>query len=77
MTRDACRRAARGVAAALSQASTGDAEERSRHLQDDAGWLSIDVINHLGAGVLGLHVDGAAATFTGLLEDGDADCLVN
>ena len=53
VTQDACRRAASRVATDLSEAGVGDAEDSAHHLDPATGWLSIDVINVVGAGSLG------------------------
>ena len=58
MTQDDCMRAARIVVARLSQVGGGDAEDLTHHLDPATGFLSIDVINVLGAAALGVHVDG-------------------
>ena len=66
VTKDACRTAADIVSANLSQVGGGDAEDSGRHLHPETGWLSIDVINVLGA-TLGIEVEGAATTVASLL----------
>ncbi len=53
VSQDACCRAAQEVCRRLSQVG-GDAEDRDHHLDPDTGWLSIDVINMLGASLLGI-----------------------
>ena len=49
VTKDACGLAARRVANELSQVGGADQETISLHLHPGTGWLSIDVINVLGA----------------------------
>ena len=49
VTKDACRRAARTVVATLSQVGAGDVEDLAQHLGPVTGFLSIDVINAIGA----------------------------
>jgi hypothetical protein len=75
--RDACRRAATRVVAALSQAGVGDSENMRNHLDPVTGFLSIDVINVLGAGNLGIHVEGDAIYWQNLQADPDGAALVN
>ena len=77
VTWDACRRAASRVSAALSEVGAGDREAGVRHLDPSTGWLSIDVINVLGAGQLGLHVEGDAVSFAELQDHTEASALVN
>ena len=48
-----CRSAALEVRRRLTQAGAGDVEDLAQHLNPETGWLSIDVINVLGAGLLG------------------------
>ena len=76
VTRNACRAAAAIVSTNLSQAGGGDAEDYGCHLHPETGWLSIDVINVLGA-TLGIEVEGAPMTVTSLLQGCEVDCLVN
>ena len=52
VTQDDCRRACGEVCRRLSEVG-GGREDRRQHLDPDTGWLSIDVINILGAGLLG------------------------
>ena len=54
VTQDACRRAARAAAMALSEGGLGVAEELQNHIDLDTGFLSIDVTNVLGAVVCSL-----------------------
>ena len=63
VTQDACRRAARRVVATLSEAGLGDSEDSSHHLDPTTGFLSIDVMNVLGAGTLGIHVEESAVAW--------------
>ena len=78
VTKDACERAAVQVARRLSEAGVGDAEELSEHLDRGTGFLSIDVINVLGASVLGIHVEGDAISWRQLQEcDPGAAAFVN
>ena len=69
VTEDACRAAARGVAA-----RTGG--NVAAHLDPQSGWLSVDVMNVLGAAQLGIHVDGAPVGWAEMQEAADA-CVVN
>ena len=77
VTPDACRRACSQVVAALSQAAGGGAEDRSQHLHPDSGWLSIDVINVLGQGLFGVHVEGSSISLDEFLAFAEACALVN
>ena len=82
--RDDCRRAARAVAAELSQADGAEAVEEpprvealGEHLDPATGFLSLDVINLLGAATLGLHVEGEEVSLPCLQAEPDAAALVN
>ena len=77
VTRDACRRAASRVVAALSQIGNGDAEDIANHICPATGWLSIDVINVLGAGLFGITVEGRAQPWEELRRENSAAALVN
>ena len=77
VTQDACRRAAERAVAMLSQVAGGDAEAMAHHLHPATGFLSIDVINILGAGALGLHVEGNTTPWPRLRADPDGAALVN
>ena len=72
---ETCRRAARRVVQALSEAGHGDTETMKDHLDPRTGWLSIDVINLIGLGNLALHVqerDVSWGTFRGGADDAAA-----
>lgn len=56
VNKEQCRRAARRVVHALSEAGAGDLESADDHLHLVTGWLSIDVLNVIGLGTLGPHV---------------------
>ena len=58
ITKEDCRAAARNLIAPLSEVGAGDVERLYDHLDDNTGFLSIDVINILGASQLGIHVEG-------------------
>ena len=77
MTQDACRRAARRAAIALSEGGLGDAEALQNHIDLDTGFLGIEVINILGAGTLGLHVAEAATSSNHFLAEKRGAALVN
>ena len=78
VTKDACGLAARRVANELSQVGGADQETISLHLHPGTGWLSIDVINVLGASTLGVHVEGSEHPLALLKDaDGAAAFLVN
>ena len=77
VTEDACRRAVRRVVVALSQVGVGDDEDMSVHLDPASGFLSIDVINVLGAGALGIHVEGDAVPWASLQGLPSGAALVN
>ena len=62
MTQDACRRAARLVVSDLFDLGGGFVEDPSRHLHPDTGWLSVDVLNVLGAANYNLHVHGGRSS---------------
>jgi len=72
-----CRSACSQVVAALSEAMGGDTEASARHLDPETGWLSIDVINLLGAGQLGIHVEGDSMSLDAFLAQGAVDAFVN
>ena len=76
-TRADCRSACSQVVEALSQAVGGDVEASAQHLDPETGWLSIDVINVLGAGQLGIHVEGGSMSLDAFLAQGDVDAFVN
>ena len=76
-TRDDCRRASSQVVAALSEALGGDVEANTQHLDMATGWLSIDVINVLGAGQLGIHVEGDSMSLDAFMAQGAVDAFVN
>ena len=75
-TQDVCRRAARSVVAALPQLGAGDVEDLAQHLDPLTGFLSIDAINVLGAGTLGIHVEGAATLWPTLHASQGSGALV-
>ena len=72
-----CHSACARVVAEMSEAGDGDRELSSQHLHPETGWLSIDVINVLGAGQLGIHVEGASITLEAFLAQGTVDAFVN
>jgi hypothetical protein len=59
VTKKDCVRAAACVVDGLATDAGGFQEEVIQHLDETTGWLSVDVINVLGAANLGLHVVGA------------------
>ncbi len=72
--KDACRAAAgqlvrrhRGTGAVTLQ----------DHLHTSTGWLSVDVMNILGAGQLGIHIDESPTDWAELLRGPHAAVLVN
>ena len=67
---DDCVRACSQVVAVLS-------EDSSQHLDQDSGGLSIDVINVLGQGLFGSHVEGHSASIEEFVALGDGAALVN
>ena len=77
VTRDACRRAADCVVASLSQVDAGEVEDLAEHLHLATGFLSIDVINVLGAGLLGIQVDVAATPWEMLETHVQEGALIN
>ena len=77
VSKDDCIAAARQVVADLSQVAEGDQEDFARHLDRSTGWLSIDVINRLGAANLNVHVDGASVLWEDLQQEEHAAALVN
>lgn len=76
-TREDCRSASSQVVAALSEALGGDVEAQAQHLDPETGWLSVDVINVLGAGQLGIHVEGDSMSLDAFVGQGDVDAFVN
>ena len=72
-----CRNAALLVARRLTDARAGDVEPISNDLDPHTGWLSIDVINILGAATLGLHVAEAATSSNHFLAEKRGAALVN
>ena len=77
VTEDDCRRACSQVVKALSEAGGGRVEDSAQHMHPGTGWLSIDVINVLGQGLLGYHVQGSSTAFDEFVALGAADALVN
>ena len=82
VTENACELAARQVVRALSEAGGGGASENREeayrdHLHPGTGFLSIDVINVLGAGNLGLHVQANDASWLELQAEAESAALVN
>ena len=77
VTQEDCRRACSQVVAALSEAAGGRRESSMQHLHPQTGWLSIDVINVLGTGLLGLHVEADSVSLEGLALQDVADVFVN
>ena len=77
ITRDACVRAARQVVFDLSQVGGGDVEDQGNHLHPVTGWLSVQVINVLGASLLGVHVEERATTWEELRRAAPCAALVN
>ena len=75
--RDACRDAARGLCRDLSQRGAGDTEDLDHHLDPVTGFLSIDVINCLGAAQLGIHVEGSDTPWDAMLTGAFDAALVN
>ena len=74
VTQDACRLACSQVVVSLSEAAGGDAEDSSHHLDQDSGWLSIDVIFQ---GLFGFHVQGHSASLDEFVALGGGAALVN
>ena len=72
-----CRLAALQVCKRLSEVHGQDMEELDLNLDPDTGWLSIDVINVLGAANLGIHVDPSPSEVSQDLLEGMSDYLVN
>ena len=77
VTQDACRRACSQVVSALSEVAGGHRESSHLHLHPQSGWLSIDVINVIGSGLLGLHVEADSVSFDSLALQNGADVFVN
>ena len=77
VTQDACRRACSQVVSALSEVAGGRRESSHLHLHPQSGWLSIDVINVIGSGLLGLHVEADSVSFDSLALQNGADVFVN
>ena len=77
VNKDACRRAAGEVSAMLPQGANGDAEATGHHIDPATGFLSIEVINVLGASNLGLRVDEAPISWGRLRRAGEKAALVN
>ena len=63
--------------ATLSEAGLGRREDRQHHHDPCTGFLSIDVINILGASLLGLHVEGDAVPLPTLRAEPEGAALVN
>ena len=76
-TRADCRSACSQVVVGLSQAAGGDVEASARHLDPETGWLSIDVINVLGQGQLGIHVEEHSMSLDAFMDQGDVGAFVN
>jgi len=72
-----CRLACSQVVVSLSEAAGGDAEDSSHHLDQESGWLSIDVINVLGQGLFGFHVQGHSVSLDEFVARGEEAALVN
>ena len=77
VTENACRNAVRSLVSRLSEAPGGDEEDAAAHLDPNTGFLSIDVMNVLGVGVLGLHVEGAAVSWEDLQIERPGAAMVN
>jgi len=77
VTPDACRQACSQMVVALSEAAGGCAEDSSHHLDQGSGWLSIDVINILGQGLFGFHVEGCSTLLDEWAMLGEGTALVN
>ena len=77
ITQTDCRQACSQVVAALSEAAGGEAEDESQHLHPESGWLSIDVINVLGAAQLGIHVEANSTSLEAVMAQCQAAALVN
>ena len=76
-TKGACRRAARSVVATLPQVGAGDVEDLAQHLDPLTGFLSIGVINVIGATTLGIDVEGGATLWPTLQAAQEGGALVN
>ena len=77
VTPEACRLACAQVVDAFSQVSGGDTEDSTQHLDPESGWLSIDVINVLGAAHLGIHVEADSIFLDVFLGQRAGAALVN
>ena len=81
VNKNGCLDAVRQVCARLSQEAGerggGDREDEAQHLDPASGWLSIDVINVLGASNLGLHVEGDEVGLSTFFQEGASGALVN
>ena len=76
VTEQSCRDAVRNVVRNLSMQDDHQEDERE-HLHPDSGWLSIDVMNMLGAAHLGIHTDEDAVQWQVLQEEDGARAVVN
>ena len=56
--REDCRAAANAIVADLEASSGGYREMLSNHLDVASGWLSVDVINAVGAANFNFHIEG-------------------
>jgi hypothetical protein len=72
-----CRSACSQIVVDLSEAGGGDSEVSAQHLDPETGWLSIDIINVMGQGQLGIHVEGPSMSLEAFLAQGKADAFVN
>ena len=70
--KDACQ-----CAAQLVRAELRGRDSESQHLHPEAGFLSIDVINLLGAANLGIHVDETPIMWDVLRQCNGARALIN
>ena len=68
-TRD-CRRA-------YEKLSSRGTEDQRQHLQMKSGWMSIELINVLGAGLLGFQVEKSHTSLNEFISNGRAAALVN
>ena len=75
VNKDQCRRAARHIVRSL--ATLGFNESSTTHLHPDSGWLSIDLINVLGVGALGLQVEESAEAWETFRTSVDSAALLN
>ena len=77
VTCEDCRTAARAILDDLATSGGGYQEMLSNHIDLQSGWLSVDVINAVGAANFNLHIEERPRSFDAFDSNGHRAALIN